>query len=40
MYAALGHWSSTLFKDSEHPNDAGYSLMANTWYNAIHSLLP
>jgi lysophospholipase L1-like esterase len=40
MYAALGHWSTTLFKDSEHPNDAGYSLMANTWYSAIHSLLP
>ena len=40
MYAALDHWSTTLFKDSEHPNDAGYSLMADTWYGAIHSLLP
>jgi lysophospholipase L1-like esterase len=30
----------TYFKDSEHPNDAGYSLMAKTWYPAIQGVLP
>jgi lysophospholipase L1-like esterase len=40
MYAALGSWSTKLFKDSEHPNDAGYALMANTWYPAIKGVLP
>ncbi|MES1207949.1 MAG: SGNH/GDSL hydrolase family protein, partial [Pseudomonadota bacterium] len=40
MYAAMKSWSTTIYKDSEHPNDAGYSIMANVWFNAIKTLLP
>ena len=40
MYAAMKSWSLTIYHDSEHPNDAGYSIMANVWYNAIRSYLP
>ncbi|HVZ89459.1 MAG TPA: SGNH/GDSL hydrolase family protein, partial [Polyangia bacterium] len=40
MYAAMKSWSTSLYKDSEHPNDAGYTIMADTWYQAIGSLLP
>jgi lysophospholipase L1-like esterase len=39
MYAALDHWSTASFKDSEHPNDAGYGLMADTWYAPLRALL-
>ncbi len=39
MYAALKSWSTSIYKDSEHPNDAGYTLMANAWYSAIGGLL-
>jgi lysophospholipase L1-like esterase len=40
MFDALKVWSYTLYTDSEHPNDAGYALMAQTWYPAIQSVLP
>jgi lysophospholipase L1-like esterase len=40
LYAAIGAWSSAMYKDSEHPNDAGYSAMARTWYSAIQGSLP
>ncbi|HVY37134.1 MAG TPA: SGNH/GDSL hydrolase family protein, partial [Polyangia bacterium] len=40
MYAAMKSWSTTLYKDSEHPNDAGYSIMANVWFGAIRSFIP
>jgi lysophospholipase L1-like esterase len=39
MYAALKAWSTSIYKDSEHPNDAGYDLMAATWYPAIAGFL-
>jgi len=35
--AALG--STTVFKDSEHPNDNGYAKMADVWYAAIRDFL-
>jgi hypothetical protein len=35
MFAALKVWSYANFHDSEHPNDAGYTLLAQTWYPAI-----
>ena len=40
MYAAMKSWSTSIYKDSEHPNDAGYSIMANVWFNAIKVFLP
>ncbi len=40
MFAALKVWSLAQFTDSEHPNNAGYSAMASTWYPAIQSFLP
>ena len=40
MYSALGPWSTTLWHDSEHPNNAGYILMGKAWYPAIQSVLP
>ncbi len=40
QYDALGSWSTSEFHDSEHPNDAGYIKMGDTWYAAIRSLLP
>jgi lysophospholipase L1-like esterase len=39
MFAALKTWSTALYKDSEHPNDTGYGLMADTWYPAIANAL-
>ena len=39
MYAALKSWSTAIYKDSEHPNDAGYTLMADAWSSAIASVL-
>ena len=39
MYAAMKSWSTSLYKDSEHPNDAGYTIMADTWYSAIGGVL-
>jgi lysophospholipase L1-like esterase len=40
MYDALKVWSTALYKDSEHPNDTGYAMMAQTWYPAIQNALP
>ena len=31
---------SALLADGVHPNDTGYAIMAQTWYNAIASVLP
>lgn len=39
MYAAMKSWSTSIYKDSEHPNDAGYDIMAATWYPAIAGFL-
>jgi lysophospholipase L1-like esterase len=41
MYAAFTANASDLFRDNLHPNDAGYALMGDTWYDsAIGALLP
>ncbi|HZL20469.1 MAG TPA: SGNH/GDSL hydrolase family protein [Polyangia bacterium] len=40
MYAAMKSWSTSIYTDSEHPNDAGYTIMANTWYPALRGVLP
>jgi lysophospholipase L1-like esterase len=39
MYASMKSWSTSIYTDSEHPNDAGYTIMANTWYSAIAEVL-
>ena len=39
MYAAMKSWSTSIYKDSEHPNDAGYAIMAGVWYSAIAGML-
>jgi lysophospholipase L1-like esterase len=43
MYAAMtanSNYKTALMHDGLHPNDAGYVLMAQTWYNAIKGYLP
>ncbi|MDP9148990.1 MAG: SGNH/GDSL hydrolase family protein, partial [Myxococcota bacterium] len=40
LFAAIGTWSSANYKDSEHPNDSGYALMAQAWYVALKGYLP
>ncbi len=43
MYAALtanGSYKTALLNDDLHPNDAGYKVMADTWYAAIRNHLP
>jgi len=34
-----GGWT-TLYSDTTHPNETGYQVMAQTWYNALVSTLP
>ena len=43
MYAAFTantNYKTALMNDDLHPNDAGYMVMAQTWYAAIGSYLP
>jgi len=43
MYAALTantNYRTALLNDDLHPNDAGYMVMAQTWYAAIRNYLP
>ena len=43
MYAAFTantNYKTALMNDELHPNNAGYMVMANTWYAAISSYLP
>jgi hypothetical protein len=43
MYAAMTanpSYKTALMHDGLHPNDAGYVVMAQTWYNAIKGVLP
>jgi lysophospholipase L1-like esterase len=39
-FTANSSYASQYFSDGLHPNDAGYSVMAATWYAAIGGLLP
>ena len=42
MYAAFtanASYKTTIMYDELHPNDAGYVIMGQTWYNAIKSYL-
>ena len=40
QYAALiGNWSAWTY-DNLHPNDAGYQVMANTWYLTLKDIFP
>jgi lysophospholipase L1-like esterase len=39
MYTPMAPWAKARFNDSEHPNDAGYKIMADTWYGVIGGLL-
>ncbi|HEY7371021.1 MAG TPA: SGNH/GDSL hydrolase family protein, partial [Polyangia bacterium] len=42
MYAALtanANYKTALLNDTLHPNDAGYMVMAQTWYAAIRDYL-
>jgi lysophospholipase L1-like esterase len=34
IYSALGLWSDTYFSDTTHPNAAGYSVIASTFYTS------
>ena len=34
-FTAIPNWEATLMSDDIHPNDAGYELMAQTWFDAI-----
>jgi len=38
-FTANANYSTVYLADKLHPNDAGYALMADTWYAAIGSLL-
>jgi lysophospholipase L1-like esterase len=38
-FTANASYASALLYDDYHPRDAGYSLMANTWYSAIKDSL-
>lgn len=40
VVAANPNYKTALMHDGLHPNDAGYVLMAQTWYNAIKLVLP
>jgi lysophospholipase L1-like esterase len=43
MYTAFvadANYKTTLLADTLHPNDAGYAVMAENWYAAIHPYLP
>ena len=33
-------WKKAYMADGLHPNDSGYGVMANTWWNAVTALLP
>jgi len=39
-FAAANNNVSALLADGVHPNDQGYAIMAQTWYDAIESVLP
>jgi lysophospholipase L1-like esterase len=39
-FAAANTNVSALLADGVHPNDQGYAIMAQTWYDAIESVLP
>jgi lysophospholipase L1-like esterase len=39
-FTANSSYKTALMNDELHPNDAGYVVMANTWYAAIRSYLP
>jgi len=39
-FAAANANVSALLADGVHPNDQGYAIMAQTWYDAIESVLP
>jgi len=39
-FTAANNNVSALLADGVHPNDQGYAIMAQTWYNAIESVLP
>lgn len=40
QYAALiGNWGAWTY-DNLHPNDAGYQVMANTWYQTLKEIFP
>jgi lysophospholipase L1-like esterase len=43
MYGAFSknaNFKTEYFHDKVHPNDAGYAVMTNVWYDAVGSLLP
>jgi lysophospholipase L1-like esterase len=43
MYAAMmanANYKTALMSDDFHPNDAGYTVMAQTWYDTVKSYLP
>jgi hypothetical protein len=39
MYTPMAPWDKARFYDSEHPNDAGYKIMGDTWYAKVGGLL-
>lgn len=39
-FAAANNNVSALLADGVHPNDQGYAIMAQTWYDAIEGILP
>ena len=39
-FSAANNNVSALLADGVHPNDQGYAVMAQTWYDAIESVLP
>ena len=39
-FTANTNYQTALMNDDLHPNDAGYMVMAQTWYAAISSYLP
>ncbi len=38
-FVAHQDWKTTLMHDSVHPNDAGYKILADTWYAALRQIL-
>ena len=38
-FAAFFDFRTAFFSDDVHPNDAGYQVLANSWYEALAPLL-